>query len=432
MFVPINKNEMKFLTLEYIKQHSRLDYTSEEDEVIEIYANSAEDAVLNICRRTVSDMEKKYGQIPSPIIHAALMLVDLFYQQRAPASTVDFTTVPFGFDLLLRPYMRLSDCETTSSEGNDTPEVPEDCATKEWVREQIADINQFELEVVDELPNASAETMDKIYLVPSPDAKEGNVKDEYITIVSSEGDRNNGKDEYIWDKIGSTDVDLSDYAKNEKVDEVAEEVDKMQKNIDELLDNAFPITISLSASKSGMNTEITLSITENGVKYVPDTITLTQTSFKQITETTTFDGIRDGYEAASGDSLTIDTPIKANREIFALFVSSEGRTPKSTSITRYICYSGASLKEALDASDIESLTMAYATGVAFNPSVTTGDSQYLYLVIPSNLTINKVTSSGFDVTLDSTVTTVTTSLGTFKVYRTANQLTENTWNLVIS
>lgn len=431
--MPINKkNEMKFLTLEYIKQHSRLDYTSEEDEVIEVYANSAEEAVLNLCRRTANDMEKKYGKIPASIIHAALMLVDLFYQQRAPSSTVDFKTVPFGFELLVRPYMRLSDCEDASSDVDDTPEVHDECATKEWVREQIADINQFEYEAVDELPNASAETMDKIYLIPSSDAKEGNMKDEYITIRTSAGDGNNEQGEYRWEQIGSTDVDLSGYAKEEKVDEIEEDVSEMQKNIDELIDSTFPITISLSASKSGMNSKITFSITEKGVKYVPDTITLTQTSFKQITETTTFEGIRDEFEAADGDSLTIDTPIKANRETFSLFVSSSGRTPKSTSVTRYICYSGALTKDTLDASDIESLTMAYATGVSFNPSVATSDNQYMYVLVPSVLNINKITSSGFEVTLDSDVSTLSTALGVFKVYRTANPLTANMWNLVIS
>lgn len=423
---------MKFLTLEYIKQHSRLDYTSAEDEVIEIYANSAEDTVLNLCRRTENEIKKKYGAIPAPIIHAALMLVDLFYQQRASASTVDFKAVPFGLALLLRPYMKLSDCETTPSDGDDTPEVPEECATKEWVREQIADINQFEYEAVDELPTASAETMDKIYLVPSTDAKEGNVKDEYITIRTSAGDGNNEHVEYRWEKIGSTDVDLSEYAKEDTVEAVAEDVGEMQKAIGELIDNTFPITISLSASKSGMNSKITFSVTEQGVKYVPDTITLTQTSFKQITETTTFDGIRDEFEAASGDSLTIYTPIKANRETFSLFVSSSGRTPKSTSVTRYICYSGASSKAELDASDIESMTMAYATEVAFNPSVTTGDNQYMYVLVPSVLSINKITSSGVEVTLDGDVSTISTTLGVFKVYRTANSLTANTWNLVIS
>lgn len=113
-------------------------------------------------------------------------------------------------------------------------------------------------------------------------------------------------------------------------------------------------------------------------------------------------------------------------------MSSEGRTPKSTSTTRYICYAGALSKDTLDASDIESLTIAYATGVAFNPSVATSNNQYIWLVIPGNLSINKVTSSGFDVTLDSAVTTITTSLRIFKAYRTANQLTENTWNLIIS
>ena len=62
----------------------------------------------------------------------------------------------------------------------------------------------IQLVSVTTLPTASADTMGKIYLVPHAQGAQ-NAKDEYITIESNAT--------YSWEKIGSTDVDLSGYQK---------------------------------------------------------------------------------------------------------------------------------------------------------------------------------------------------------------------------
>lgn len=54
------------------------------------------------------------------------------------------------------------------------------------------------------LPTASADTMNKIYFVPSQNPAENNVSEEYIT----KKDGNN----YAWELIGTTSVDLSAYS----------------------------------------------------------------------------------------------------------------------------------------------------------------------------------------------------------------------------
>lgn len=61
--------------------------------------------------------------------------------------------------------------------------------------------------VVDVLPTASRHTLNKIYLVPREDSESGNIKDEYITV-----DTRPDYGVYAWEKIGSTDVDLSGYS----------------------------------------------------------------------------------------------------------------------------------------------------------------------------------------------------------------------------
>lgn len=99
---------MKWLTLDYIKEHSRLDYSGMEDAVLELYGTSAETAVLNLCRRTYEDVIDTYGEVPAPMRHASLLLVDHFYQQRSPAGQ-SLSAIPYTFDMLLKPYMRLAD-----------------------------------------------------------------------------------------------------------------------------------------------------------------------------------------------------------------------------------------------------------------------------------------------------------------------------------
>ena len=97
---------MKWLTLEYIKKHSRIDFDCEDD-LLTIYGESAEETVLNIIDRSYEELIATYTTVPKPLYEAALMLVDLSYQQRSPVSSVNMYTVPYTFDMKIKPYMKL-------------------------------------------------------------------------------------------------------------------------------------------------------------------------------------------------------------------------------------------------------------------------------------------------------------------------------------
>lgn len=76
--------------------------------------------------------------------------------------------------------------------------------SKNEVIDLISGLTGLSCVIVDALPEASADTLNKIYLV----AHEHGTKDtydEYLTIKSD--------DSYSWEKIGNTDVDLTDYSK---------------------------------------------------------------------------------------------------------------------------------------------------------------------------------------------------------------------------
>ena len=73
----------------------------------------------------------------------------------------------------------------------------------------IASIDQFQYTVVTELPTASADTMFIIYLIEDTTAAAGSYV-EWLTIdKGAEADPR-----YVWESIGTTAADLSDYSKN--------------------------------------------------------------------------------------------------------------------------------------------------------------------------------------------------------------------------
>ena len=98
---------MKFLTLDYIKQQLRIDW-SEEDTLLDEYGKAAETTVLNLLNRDYQDLLYQYGEVPAPLVQAAMLLVGQSYQHREAASAQNLSAVPYNFDLLLKPYMRLT------------------------------------------------------------------------------------------------------------------------------------------------------------------------------------------------------------------------------------------------------------------------------------------------------------------------------------
>ena len=110
---------MKWLQLEQIKAQLRIepDFT-DEDELLEMYGESAEETLLQYLNRTYEDIIEVYGKIPAPLRHATLLLVDTSYQYRSPVSSQNMSIVPYTFDILVKPYMRLTSPITNGQNQN--------------------------------------------------------------------------------------------------------------------------------------------------------------------------------------------------------------------------------------------------------------------------------------------------------------------------
>ena len=81
----------------------------DEDTLLEMYGESAEEVLLNYLNRSYEEVSEVYGGVPVPLQHASLMLVDTSYQYRSPVSAQSMSLVPYTFDILIKPYMRLAD-----------------------------------------------------------------------------------------------------------------------------------------------------------------------------------------------------------------------------------------------------------------------------------------------------------------------------------
>ena len=207
-------------------------------------------------------------------------------------------------------------------------------------------------------------------------------------------------------------------------DELVEMIQNVDENLAKLNDTVYPIILgfTITPNVGTMQTDVRYSVSSDNKPLVPDTSIISKqindNAPKNLSDTPSSGGI-------------LSTPIEGAREIFKFAVTKKGRTGKSTSQTRYLCYFGGNPAATMTAEILNTLNKVSATGVSFNPSITTKDNDYIWLVVPSYLSISRVTSAGFDVTL-ATPQTITNNLGSFKAYRTANPLTAATWNLVIS
>ena len=108
---------MKWLTLDWIKKHSRIEFDCE-DGLLELYAEAAEDAVLNIINRSYTEVVEHYGEVPKGLYIAALMQVEASYNHRSAVNQQQLFDVP-GFSIHLKPYVRLANnsYENSNNQG---------------------------------------------------------------------------------------------------------------------------------------------------------------------------------------------------------------------------------------------------------------------------------------------------------------------------
>lgn len=126
---------------------------------------------------------------------------------------------------------------------------------------------------------------------------------------------------------------------------------------------------------------------------------------------------------------------KNDRTTYTLSITSKGVTKTATANVNayYPMYFGHSAKAALTGKDVLGLTKQ---AIKSSPNGTynmTGiaEGEYVWLCVPSNFSITKVTSSGFGVPMAAAATVTVEGKGSYKCYRTEGALKAGNFNFVI-
>lgn len=114
-------NGLQIVQLSELKKQMRIE-DDEEDDLIIAYGCAAESTLLREVRRTIPELcaigyedaineppteQPGMEYFPAPLRVAVLMLAAHLYRNREAVSTATQTVTPYGYDVLVKPYIRL-------------------------------------------------------------------------------------------------------------------------------------------------------------------------------------------------------------------------------------------------------------------------------------------------------------------------------------
>lgn len=124
-----------------------------------------------------------------------------------------------------------------------------------------------------------------------------------------------------------------------------------------------------------------------------------------------------------------------DRTTYTLSITSKGVTKTASANVNayYPMYFGHSSKTALESADVLGFTKqsikSSPNGTYSMPNI--GQGEYVWLCVPSNFNITKVTSSGFGVPMEAPITVTVDGKGSYKCYRTSGAMNAGSFNFVI-
>lgn len=181
-------------------------------------------------------------------------------------------------------------------------------AVKSYVDGAISGVKQFRYEVVTELPTAAASTMGKIYLVAhthNPSDSQPDSYDEFITLESGTTTKT-----YKWERIGNTDINLSEYVKTLSGTANSGVITNLSKSGNTLTVTSTSLAVSAPAA-SGNATAFIDSVSQaaNGkITATKKTIPTATASALGLVKGGTTSGKTYGVTVGSDGAMTVDVP----------------------------------------------------------------------------------------------------------------------------
>lgn len=222
----------------------------------------------------------------------------------------------------------------------------------------------------------------------------------------------------------STTMVMSQKATTDAINEIWDEINYVKPTI-----ASFSLTPTLTYIKLNTTTTYTLtSIThkETNIGNINGTLTLKRgsTTLKSnISPTTSSSTI------TVSDTITLST---SETQYVLSCISKKNETISATVTVRgyWTSFIGASTSSTVSDSVIKSLTDTNSMSLSGTRTITTTAGQYVWFI--STNTINKVTSSGFDVPITLVNSSYSYQNGTYKCYRSSSALTAGTHTFVMS
>lgn len=210
---------------------------------------------------------------------------------------------------------------------------------------------------------------------------------------------------YFWDKIKQ---------------HVTDEVTPINEKVFQAHGSAS-VSVSPSIIEKGVSTKVAVknTVTFSGATYTPLSVNLKK-------------GDRSLSTTPNGsvDDTVNDT---TTYTMDVTFITNVSKTVSGKVTAVYPMYFGGNAATTLDSSKILAMTkQALKTSPNGTYNVNVAQGNYMWLCIPSSMNINKVTSSGFDVPMESPSTVAVTGKENYKCYRSSSQFNAGTVNIVIS
>jgi hypothetical protein len=98
---------LRWLSVQAIHDHCHIDFNCGDAE-LEQFGIAAEQAILDLTRRTFENFVDTYGRIPDPIFNATLLLVQSLYKNRDAEEQRESKEIAFGFAFMVKNYMVLT------------------------------------------------------------------------------------------------------------------------------------------------------------------------------------------------------------------------------------------------------------------------------------------------------------------------------------
>lgn len=190
------------------------------------------------------------------------------------------------------------------------------------------------------------------------------------------------------------------------------------------LHSAATISVSPKVIERGVSTDVTVAW---ATTYKGEKVTPVSTDVSKGGEA--YSSINTTPNSSQKVSLSATTNFKNT----SVIIEGVSKTATATVTAVYPMYFGGNAATSLASADVLALTkqtIKTSPNGDYEVPVTAG--QYMWLCVPSGMTISKVTSSGFSVPMEPVATVTVTGKGTYNCYRSSSTYTAQTVKITIA